>query len=74
MMLSSAPHTLAPDGEIDFDNLAGKKGYSAWGAYGQSKMANLLFAKELAQHFAPQGGQPTAFIPASSSTPIYSAP
>jgi NAD(P)-dependent dehydrogenase (short-subunit alcohol dehydrogenase family) len=30
----------------------GEKGYSAWRAYGQSKMANLLFAKELARRFS----------------------
>jgi len=34
-------------GKIDFDNLDATKGYSAWGAYSQSKLANLLFAFEL---------------------------
>lgn len=34
-------------GEINFDNLDGKNGYSAQKFYGQSKLANLLFAKEL---------------------------
>jgi Dehydrogenases with different specificities (related to short-chain alcohol dehydrogenases) len=35
------------DGEIDFDDLMGEKDYSKWGAYGQSKLANLLFTYEL---------------------------
>ncbi|MFO7794222.1 MAG: oxidoreductase [Candidatus Nanohaloarchaea archaeon] len=35
------------DGEIDFDDLMGEKNYSKWGAYGQSKLANLLFTYEL---------------------------
>ena len=32
---------------INFDNLDASKGYSRTGFYGQSKLANLLFAKEL---------------------------
>jgi WW domain-containing oxidoreductase len=47
VMLSSAAHQMARNG-IDFDNLDGKKGYGAWKAYGESKLANLLFAKQLA--------------------------
>lgn len=52
VMLSSAAHTMAPKAGIEFDNLSGEKGYSAWKQYGQSKLANLLFAKELARRFA----------------------
>ncbi|RDZ38465.1 short-chain dehydrogenase [Haloferax sp. Atlit-47N] len=33
--------------EIDFEDLQGEQSYSAWDAYGQSKLANLLFAYEL---------------------------
>ena len=51
-MLSSSLHKSAPKAGIEFDNLSGEKGYSAWRAYGQSKMANLLFAKELARRFS----------------------
>jgi WW domain-containing oxidoreductase len=50
-MLSGSAHKFAPKSGIEFDNLSGEKGYSAWRAYGQSKMANLLFAKELARRF-----------------------
>lgn len=35
------------DGKIDFDDLMGEEHYSKWGAYGQSKLANLLFTYEL---------------------------
>lgn len=52
VMLSSAAHAMAPRAGIEFDNLAGEKSYSAWGAYGQSKLANMLFAGELARRFA----------------------
>jgi WW domain-containing oxidoreductase len=58
VMLSSAAHARAPKGGIQFDNLDGSKGYNGWTSYGQSKMANLLFAKELARRFA--GTQKTA--------------
>jgi NAD(P)-dependent dehydrogenase (short-subunit alcohol dehydrogenase family) len=34
-------------GRIDFANLQWQKGYQPWAAYGQSKLANLLFAFEL---------------------------
>lgn len=44
VILSSIAHRGA---SIDFDNLAGSKGYKAMKFYGQSKLANLLFAKEL---------------------------
>jgi WW domain-containing oxidoreductase len=52
-------HAQAPKGGIQFDNLDGARGYNAWGAYGQSKFANLLFAKELQRRFA--GTKKTAY-------------
>lgn len=47
--VSSSLHTR---GRMDFDNLDGKQGYSEWGAYSQSKLANLLFAYELQRQLA----------------------
>ncbi len=52
VMLSSSAHQMAPKGGIEFDNLGGTKHYGDWKNYGQSKLANLLFAKELARRFA----------------------
>ena len=52
VMLSSAAHTRAPRVGIEFDNLDGSKRYGDWRSYGQSKLANLLFAKELSRRFA----------------------
>jgi NAD(P)-dependent dehydrogenase (short-subunit alcohol dehydrogenase family) len=40
---------LAVLGRIHFDNLQGDAGYNPWLAYAQSKLANLLFAFELAR-------------------------
>jgi NAD(P)-dependent dehydrogenase (short-subunit alcohol dehydrogenase family) len=42
--VSSMAHKF---GKMNFDDLMGAQGYSAWGAYGQSKLANLLFTFEL---------------------------
>lgn len=58
VMLSSSAHSQAPKGGVELDNLDGAKGYTAWGNYGQSKIANILFAKELARKF--EGTKKTA--------------
>jgi WW domain-containing oxidoreductase len=47
---------MAPKSGIEFDNLNGSGGYAAWTAYGQSKLANLLFAKALSRRL-PQASQ-----------------
>jgi NAD(P)-dependent dehydrogenase (short-subunit alcohol dehydrogenase family) len=52
VMLSSAAHTMAPREGIRFDDLGAERDYSPWKHYGQSKLANLLFAKELARRLA----------------------
>lgn len=49
VIVSSAAHLQAPAAGIEFDNLSGERGYRAWRAYGQSKLANILFAKALAE-------------------------
>jgi NAD(P)-dependent dehydrogenase (short-subunit alcohol dehydrogenase family) len=36
-------------GTINFEDLNDEKSYSAWRAYCQSKLANVLFSKELAR-------------------------
>ena len=51
VIVSSGAHRAAPKGGIGFDNLSGARDYRPSRAYGQSKLANLLFAKELARRF-----------------------
>ena len=48
-IVSSAAHAQAPKMGIDFTNLSGEHNYSPWRAYGQSKLANILFANQLNQ-------------------------
>jgi len=49
VMLSSEAHRRAYREGIRFDDLGAEREYTPFGAYGQSKLANLLFAKELSK-------------------------
>ena len=55
VIVSSDAHNGAPSEGIQFDNLSGERGYRPWASYGQSKLANLLFAKQLAKRLAGSG-------------------
>ena len=46
--LSSLAHKF---GKLDFDDLNGEASYSPWGAYGQSKLADLMLALELDRRY-----------------------
>lgn len=68
--LSSLAHKGAL---IDFDNLDGANGYKPMKFYGQSKLANLLFAQELDKRLK-QNGLPTISIachPGISATNLF---
>jgi len=47
--------TMHRAGTIDFDDLQGERKYSRWGAYSQSKLANLMFCFELQRRAAEAG-------------------
>jgi NAD(P)-dependent dehydrogenase (short-subunit alcohol dehydrogenase family) len=49
VMLSSDVHRRPPAAGIQFDDLTLAANYRPWTAYGQSKLANLLFARSLAR-------------------------
>ncbi len=55
--VSSGAHKT---GKIDFDNLQAEKGYRAWAAYSQSKLANLLFTLKLNKVLAEGGSSALA--------------
>lgn len=62
VVVSSSAHFQAPRSGIDFDNLSGTRGYSSFRAYGQSKLANVLFANELARRL-PAGSTANSLHP-----------
>ncbi len=53
LVLSSGAHNNARSG-IDLNDLGWKRRYSAWAAYGQSKLANILYVKALAKKLGPK--------------------
>jgi NAD(P)-dependent dehydrogenase (short-subunit alcohol dehydrogenase family) len=70
--LSSGAHRI---GTIDFDNLQRERRYNRWLAYGQSKLANLLFALELDRRLRASGStvKSLAAHPGYAATNLQSA-
>jgi NAD(P)-dependent dehydrogenase (short-subunit alcohol dehydrogenase family) len=64
--LSSGAHRI---GRIGFDDLQWERGYSRWRAYGQSKLANLMFALELNRRLRAAGSE----VKSLAAHPGYSA-
>ena len=70
--VSSDVHRI---GKINFDDLQSEKSYGKWKAYGQSKLANLLFSDELGRRAAAAGVDLTsaAVHPGFAATNLQSA-
>lgn len=49
VVVGSNAHRRAPAAGIEFDNLSGERDYEPMKAYGVSKLANILFTRELAR-------------------------
>jgi len=65
--VSSYMHRRA---EIRFDDPGLKKGYTGWKAYGQAKLADLMFAYELARRLEGSGVAANALHPGGVATNI----
>lgn len=70
VMVSSDAHQRAPGSGIELDNLSGERGYRPWTAYGQSKLANLLFARELSRRLPGARQTANALHPGVIATPL----
>jgi NAD(P)-dependent dehydrogenase (short-subunit alcohol dehydrogenase family) len=70
--VSSGAHLF---GRIRFDDLQGERTYRPWRAYSQSKLANLLFARELDRRLRNAGSDAisTAAHPGFASTNLQSS-
>lgn len=62
---SSAAHK---SGKLDFDDLQSQKRYTGFGAYGASKLCNVLFTRELARRLAGSGVTATCLHPGFVAT------
>ena len=51
VILSSSAHKSTYKEGLRLDDLAAERGYTPWGAYGQSKLANVLFTREHARRY-----------------------
>lgn len=61
--------SAAFQGRMNFDDLQGAKQYGRWSAYSQSKLANILFARELQSKLEAAGVDVTSIV----SHPGYAA-
>ena len=68
VVVSSFGYRWAPPAGIEFDNLDGKRGYEPNRMYGQSKLANALFAFELARRLQGTGATSNAVHPGVINT------
>ncbi len=59
-------------GSLDFDDLSFERGYSIMKAYARSKLANVLFANELARRLRGTGVTSNSVHPGGVSTNIWS--
>lgn len=57
-------------GTIDFDDIHLRRRYGGWRAYSQSKLANVLFARELARREAPDAVTSNALHPGVVATKL----
>ena len=81
LLRSSAPSRIINvssvahyNGHMNFDDLNLEQNYGGWKAYGQSKLALVLFTHELAKKLAGTGVTVHAIHPGTVSTNIWSRP
>ena len=70
VVVSSLAHRM---GSIAFSDLQSTYRYSRWAAYGQSKLANLLFMRELTRRFSRSGATTSAAAvhPGGADTALF---
>ena len=66
--VSSAAHR---NGGLDFDDLQGERRYSGFGAYSRSKLANVLFTRELSRRLEGTGVTANCLHPGVVATGIF---
>ena len=69
VVVSSSAHSQTTS-SFKFDNINSEKYYSKWDAYGQSKLANILFTRELAKHLEGTGVTANSLHPGAIKTEL----
>ena len=69
VVVASMAHEGTYKAGLNFDDLSASKEYSPWGAYGQSKLANVLFARELSRRL-PAGQTANSLHPGVADTEL----
>ena len=72
----SVTSMAANGGQIRFEDLMGTRRYGRWTAYGQSKLANMLFGRELQRRLAESGSHTISVLahPGFSTTNLSKGP
>lgn len=70
VMTSSSAHKGTYSDGVRLDDLSADNGYTAWGAYGQSKLSNILFATHLSTKMKP-GQTANAIHPGVIMTKLF---
>jgi len=68
VVVSSSGHSAAPDAGIEFDNLSGVRDYKPMKMYGQSKLANGLFTRELTKRLSDSNATANCLHPGVINT------
>lgn len=71
VVVASTAHRRAAEVGIEFDNLSGERNYDPLRAYGQSKLANILFARQLAARLAGTSKTANAIHPGVIRTRLF---
>ena len=69
VVVSSIAHSVATS-SFNFENINSEKYYSKWDAYGQSKLANILFTRELTKRLQGAGVTANSLHPGAVKTEL----
>ena len=70
VVVSSMAHSSATSSSFNFENMNSEKYYSKWDAYCQSKLANILFTRELAKRLEGTGVTANSLHPGAIKTEL----
>ena len=70
VVVSSLAHWFSTKTGLNFENMNGEISYDAYDAYGQSKLANILFTRELARRLEGTGVTANSLHPGAVATEL----